>query len=77
MIDIGHPNAKRVTIAHEGKFNAPWNMVLVLETDLELNQQTGAYDHNAVHTLIEAADKYVSAQNRQIDEFRIVQAPRG
>jgi hypothetical protein len=68
-----HPNVKNAYIKHEGRFFArPWRMVLVIETDLHTNPQHADFSAHALTDLVNAAQVYVAAQNRQIDDFEII-----
>jgi hypothetical protein len=68
---ISHPNATAAYIVHEGQFVRD-RLVLVIETDLHTNPQHPQFDFQALNDLIEAGKAYVAANNRQIDDFRIV-----
>jgi hypothetical protein len=72
-MSIQHPNAKNAYIKHEGRFFAhPPRMVLVIETDLHTNPQHPNFDSHAIAALISAGQAYVTAQNRQLDDFQII-----
>jgi len=47
-------------------------MVLVIETDLHTNPQHPEFNDKALSDLINAGQKYVAAQNRQIYDFHII-----
>ena len=74
-MSIQHPNVKSAYVTHEGRFfEHPQRMILVIETDLHTNPQHPDFDAHAILRLIDAIQGYVTAQNRQILEFRIVPA---
>ena len=68
---ISHPNAQNVHFTWEG-LRSDHRMVLVVETDLHLNPQHPAFDYDAILGLIDEANRYMLAGNRQIDHFRLV-----
>jgi hypothetical protein len=70
---IEHPNAKSTYVVHEGRFFArPGRTVLVIETDLPTNPQHPAFDAKAIEAMVAAGQAYVVAQNRKVDDYRIV-----
>jgi len=70
---IQHPHAKKAYITHEGRFfEHPRRMVLVIETDLHTNPQHPEFNDKALLDLINAGQKYVAAQNRQIYDFHVI-----
>lgn len=70
---IEHPNAKNAYVIHEGRFFArPGRTVLVIETDLHTNPQHPAFNAHAIEALVAAAQVYVVAENRKVDDYRIV-----
>ena len=73
-IVLKHPKIRRATICHEGPVEGSWRMIIVIEVDMTLNPQDDDFDYDALNTIREAAMAYVNAENRQVEDFRIVQA---
>jgi hypothetical protein len=69
---IDHPNAKRVRFAWEGKFNAEWRRVVIVETDLQLNAQHPDFNWDAANGLLQAVGAQMVEIDRQVLDFRLV-----
>jgi hypothetical protein len=67
------PDAERVSITHEGRFGGTSRLVLLVETNLQLNPQLADFDHEKLMALIKAAQA-IQSENRQVEDYRIVAA---
>jgi hypothetical protein len=67
------PDAERVSIIHEGRFGGTSRLVLLIETNIQLNPQEADFDHERLMALTKAAQA-MQSENRQVDHYRIAAA---